>query len=149
MGCNGLVSRIRKWFVYSARSQYWYTVSIIEWYKTILIFLCLLRVKWYLEGGQSFCPGIPFRNMSFLIKIIKKLFLCGNYEKTCWIWLFNKNTLKKCRIFDSVRDDLRRCAIIWVKRGVYKVLDMVFRCREDANNFKNIFNHFGGQNHYF
>ena len=24
-----------------------YTVSIIKWYKKILIFLCLLRVKWY------------------------------------------------------------------------------------------------------
>ena len=60
-----------------------------------------------------------------------------------------KIKLKKFRIFDSVRDNLRRCTIIRVKRGVYKVTDKVFHCREDANNLKNIFNHFGDQNHYF
>ena len=30
-----------------------------------------------------------------------------------------------------------------------KLLDMVFHCREDANTFKNIFDHFEGQKHNF
>ena len=47
-------------------------------------------------------------------------------------------------MFDSVRDDLRRFTIMMIKRGVYNVTDMDFRCREDADNFKNIVNNFGG-----
>ena len=50
--------------------------------------------------------------------------------------------MKTLRIFDSVRDDLRRYTIIRVKRGFYKVTDIVFCCREDANNF----DQFGEQN---
>ena len=33
--------------------------------------------------------------------------------------------MKKLRSFYSVRDDLRRCAIIRVKRGIYKVTDSI------------------------
>ena len=34
-------------------------------------------------------------------------------------------------------------SIIRAKVGVCKVTGMVFRCLEDANNFKNVSNHFG------
>ena len=48
-----------------------------------------------------------------------------------------------------MREDLRRNAIIRVKIGVYKVNGMDFCCREDAENIKNTFDHFGGQNQQF
>ena len=124
-------------------------MSIIKWYKNILIFLCLLRVKLYLEGGQSVCPGIPFWNKSCRIKIIKQNLVWVIWRKKRWIWLFNKLTLTKLIMFGSVRDNLRRCTIVSVKRGVYKVTDMDFRCCKDADNFKNTVDHFGGQNHQF
>ena len=38
-----------------------------------------------------------------------------------------------------------RCKIIRAKWGVCNVTGMDFYCREDANNFKNTFNHFGRQ----
>ena len=49
----------------------------------------------------------------------------------------------------TLRDDLWKYSIIRGKRGVFKVNGMVFQCREDANKFKNNFDHFGGQNHHF
>ena len=39
--------------------------------------------------------------------------------------------------------------IVRAKRGVCNVTSNIVCCREDANNFKNIVAHFGGQNHQF
>ena len=45
--------------------------------------------------------------------------------------------------------ELWTCAIIRTIRVVSKFSGTVFHCHVDANNFKNIFDHFGGQNHQF
>ena len=103
-----------------------------------------------IPGGWAKClPGYSILEYVFPNKINKKIILVWEYENICWIWLFNKNTLNKLKNVGSVRDDLRICTIIRVKRGVYKVTGMDFRCGEDADDFKTTFEHFGGQNHQF
>ena len=69
---------------------------------------------------------------------------------------FGKQNMKNTKVWKfrddwkvQIRDDLCRYSIIRGKMGVFKVNGMVFRCREDANNFKNDFDHFGGQNLHF
>ena len=103
---------------------------------------------WSLRGAH-FILSAKIRE--FDPKIVKNIFeiICIFMAAKNHISNFADNSfcpekyITKLRIFDSVRDDLGRYTLIGVKRGVYKVTDMVFRCHEDANNFKNIFNHFG------
>ena len=101
------------------------------------------------DWWQMFSVYRTFLDMLVPYKTIKKIALYEYNEKFAYIWLFNKNNLKKWRVFESVRDNLWRCAIVRATRGVCNITCTIFHCRQDANNFKNIFTHFGGQNDHF
>ena len=60
-----------------------------------------------------------------------------------------KNALKNYLFLGAGWEDHCKYSIIRAKRGVCKVTGMVFLWNEDANNFKNISDQFGGQNCYF
>ena len=85
-----------------------------------------------------------------------------NYKKINQNLKYFENTLKNLFFWSAVWDDFWKCSIIRAKRGVFKVIGMVSRCSEDANNFpKNasifcskspiitIFTEFAPQNKHF
>ena len=85
-------------------------------------------------------------------KTLSELTIWPRYGQKCEDNLKLKSTFS--RIFNKrslwmMEGSHGSWCVIMAKRGVCKVTGIVFRCREDANHFKNIFDHFGGQNCQF
>ena len=77
------------------------------------------------DWWQLFSAYRTFLEMLVPYLTITNIALYESDEKFADIWLLIKNTLKNWRLFDSVRDNLWRCAIVRAKRGVYKVTGMI------------------------
>ena len=82
---------------------------------------------------RLFCVYRTSLDMLVTYVTITNIVLYKSDEKFAEIWLFNKNTLKKCWFFGSWRDNLWRCAIVMAKRCVFNITGMDFRCHENQN----------------
>ena len=103
--------------------------------------------------AKNWCQNIT-DNMTFwylkvwFCRIFKKRIKYSFWKITNYLKYF-ENTLKNSDDLKCSAGYIRTWTIIRAKRAVCKVTSMILRCRLDVDNFKNISNNFGGQNHPF